>query len=230
MKYDKDFRKKQYKPLIFGSIVIALFVLVSFVSGGFGNALRSFFPVGWFGKNVTAGIEEGWGGAVVLGRGLDNKGIYKETIFLPSGENTYIYGEALFPEGAWAGAETKNEIDLTAEGVPLVLIAHGFSGTLNSGGAAELAREMASQGIATIRVDFDPRVRPELKAEKTGFYDLESMKRDMKLAADYMCHSYAIDEDKICLYARSMGGRVAMTMGNESYGGYDYKAMTLVEL
>lgn len=225
---EKKTRKKLDKPLVYGGIIAALLVIVSILSNGFGGTLHSLLPVGWFGNNLAAGTEIGYKDAVILGRGVDIDGIYKETIFMQAKDGNYIYAEAVFPEGAWAGAKTKDEIDLEAEGVPLVLMAHGFTGTLNSGGAEELAHLLAEKGIATIRVDFDPRTSPAKKAEKTGFYDLDSMKEALLMGADYMCNSYAIDEDKICLYARSMGGRVAMTMANESYGGYDYKAMALV--
>jgi dienelactone hydrolase len=37
-----------------------------------------------------------------------------------------------------------------------------------------------------------------------------------------------VDPDRIGVYGRSFGGRVAMIMGNESWGGIDYKAMALI--
>lgn len=107
-------------------------------------------------------------------------------------------------------------------------IGHGFKGTLNSGGASELAERLARAGIATIRMDFNPRVSPEKNADKTGRYDLNSMKRAMLDAIEYMCKNHNIDTERIGLYARSMGGRVVMTMANESYGGFDYKALAMV--
>ena len=54
------------------------------------------------------------------------------------------------------------------------------------------------------------------------------MKRAMLDAIEYMCKNYNIDTERIGLYARSMGGRVVMTMANESYGGFDYKALAMV--
>ena len=59
-------------------------------------------------------------------------------------------------------------------------------------------------------------------------YDLNSMKRAMLDAIEYMCKNHNIDTARIGLYARSMGGRVVMTMANESYGGFDYKALAMV--
>ena len=139
-----------------------------------------------------------------------------ETVYLPHADGTYAYADAVFPAGA------------TDELTPLVAMGHGFTGTLNSGGAEELAHQLAEAGIATIRVDFDPRVAPDKKAEKTNFYSLTSMEADLSQGIDYMCENYKIDEDRIGLYARSMGGRVAMRMANESYGGRDYACMSLV--
>lgn len=139
-----------------------------------------------------------------------------ETVYLPHDDGTYAYAEAVYPAGA------------TEEEVPLVAMGHGFTGTLNSGGAEELAHRLAEAGIATIRVDFDPRTAPDKKAEKTNLYSLTSMEADLARGIDYMCETYKIDESRIGLYARSMGGRVAMRMANESYGGWDYACMSLV--
>ncbi len=139
-----------------------------------------------------------------------------ETFYLPHDDGTYAYCEAVFPKhvGEWH--------------MPLVAMGHGFTGTLNSGGAEELAHRLAEAGIATVRVDFDPRVEADKKAEKTNMYSLSSMEADLAAAIDYMCEHYTINEAAIGLYARSMGGRVAMMMANENYGGYEYACMYLV--
>ena len=50
----------------------------------------------------------------------------------------------------------------------------------------------------------------------------------MLRAINYMTGHNAIDTVRLGLYARSMGGRVAMTMANEQSGGLDFKAMALV--
>ena len=139
-----------------------------------------------------------------------------ETVYLPHADGTYAYAEAVFPATA------------AEELTPLVAMGHGFTGTLNSGGAEELAHRLAEAGIATIRVDFDPRVAADKKADRTNFYSLTSMEADLSQAIDYMCETYEIDESRIGLYARSMGGRVAMRMANESYGGRSYACMSLV--
>lgn len=139
----------------------------------------------------------------------------KETVFLEAAPGRYCMAEAVYP----------GELDSP---IPLVAIGHGFKGTLNSGGASELAERLARAGIATIRMDFNPRVSHEKNADKTGRYDLNSMKRAMLDAIEYMCKNHNIDTERIGLYARSMGGRVVMTMANESYGGFDYKALAMV--
>lgn len=214
-------------PIIIGiAVVVLLFAFLA--CNGSGAQIRSLLPVGWLGNEISADEETGFGGAVVTKRGVDMDEIYSETIYMPLGDDTYIHAEAVFPEDAFGGAATKEEIDTDMNAVPLVLMGHGFTGTYNSGGAKELAHRLAEAGFATIRMDFDTKTAPSEKAANTNFYTLESMEEAMKMAADYMCGSYAIDEDAVYLYARSMGGRVAMMMANESYGGYDYKAMALV--
>ena len=77
-------------------------------------------------------------------------------------------------------------------------------------------------------MDFNPRRSPEKDAPKTDLYDLKSMEDDMVRAVNYMIGHHSIDTDRLGLYARSMGGRVAMTMANEQLGGFDFKAMALV--
>ena len=139
----------------------------------------------------------------------------RKTVFLEADGGGYYMAEAVYPYGMEGGA-------------PLVAIAHGFKGTLNSGGASELAGRLAEAGIASIRMDFNPRVAASKNAEKTNTYDLASMREAMLAGIEYMCEHYEIAEDHIGLYARSMGGRVVMNMANENAGGYDYKALAMV--
>ncbi|MBR5229549.1 MAG: prolyl oligopeptidase family serine peptidase [Firmicutes bacterium] len=140
---------------------------------------------------------------------------HSSEIYLDRGDSTYSFAEAVYPLGI-------------NQDMPLVVIAHGFSGTLNSGGAEELAHKLAAVGIASVRVDFNPRISPEKNSERTFTYNLKSMEKDMLLAIDYMLSHFEIDQDRIGLYGRSMGGRVAMIMANESSGLHDYKALALV--
>ena len=142
-----------------------------------------------------------------------------QRVFLPAknenGQTVYYMAEIVYPK------------DYNGN-MPLIAIGHGFKGSLNSGGAAELSERLASAGYAAVRMDFNPRVQPNKNAEKTGFYDLVSMKDTIVCAIRYACENFEIDENRIGLYARSMGGRVVMTMANESYGGFDYKALAMV--
>ena len=139
----------------------------------------------------------------------------KEEFFLDRGDGTYTLTEAVYPKD-YDGP------------MPLVAIAHGFKGTRNSGGAEELSHRLAEAGYAAVRMDFNPRTAPKKDADKTNLYDLKSMEADMLRAVNYMIGHHSIDTDRLGLYARSMGGRVAMTMANENSGGFDFKAMALV--
>ena len=138
-----------------------------------------------------------------------------EEFFLERGDGTYTLAEAVYPKD-YDGP------------MPLIAIAHGFKGTRNSGGAEELSHRLAEAGYAAVRMDFNPRTAPKKDAPKTNLYDLKSMEADMLSAVNYMTGHHAIDTERLGLYARSMGGRVAMTMANESIGGLDFKAMALV--
>ena len=142
-----------------------------------------------------------------------------QRFFLPAenekGQTVYYMAEIVYPK------------DYDGK-MPLIAVGHGFKGSLNSGGAAELSERLACTGYAAVRMDFNPRTQPKKNAEKTGFYDLTSMKDTMICAIRYACENFEIDENRIGLYARSMGGRVVMTMANESYGGFDYKALAMV--
>lgn len=109
----------------------------------------------------------------------------------------------------------------------LVTLGHGFKGSMNSGGAEELSRRLAMSGFATIRMDYNHYIDSKC-SRKTDEYTINSMIDDQLLAIDYMVDNYNIDRKRIGLYARSMGGRIAMIMANKNIGNYDYKAMVLV--
>ncbi|MDD5926850.1 MAG: alpha/beta hydrolase [Firmicutes bacterium] len=138
-----------------------------------------------------------------------------EEFFLDRGDGTYTLTEAVYPKD-YDGP------------MPLIAIAHGFKGTGNSGGAKELSHRLAEAGYAAVRMDFNPRTAPKKDAAKTNLYDLKSMESDMIRAVSYMIGHHSIDTERLGIYARSMGGRVAMTMANEQSGGLDFKAMVLV--
>ena len=134
-------------------------------------------------------------------------------LVIKNSRGTYTAGQITVPE--------------TDSSCPLVFIAHGFRGTMNSGGAAELSERLARNGIAALRIDFNSRYEPASASAKTNEYTLSYMTDDAVLAIDYAAGSYNIDTDRIGLYGRSMGGRAVMIMANESKG-YDYKALALV--
>lgn len=156
------------------------------------------------------------GGSPSQKEGETLRDYHKDTFLLPDEDGYYNYCEVVVPE---------------QEGntpMPMVFIAHGYSGTINSGGAAELCERLASHGIVALRIDFNKRTEPEKDASTIDEYTLESMIADGTRAMDYVVANYAIDTDRIGVYGRSMGGRVAMTMANQSRGGYDFKALFLV--
>lgn len=111
---------------------------------------------------------------------------------------------------------------------PVVLMAHGFAGTLHSGGASELGARLAEKGVLAARIDFDPYVEPDRSAARTHIYPLSQMEDDAVKLLGILVDEYGGDRDDISLYGRSYGGRLMMRMANESAGGFDYKKLALV--
>lgn len=141
--------------------------------------------------------------------------------FLENEDGTYTYGEIVLPdmEGPY----------------PLVSISHGIYGAINSGGARQLSEMLASNGIAAVRVDFNRCLSNDYEVAfaedgsgRVNEYTISDMLESNLLAINYALRYYEVDKDRIGLYGRSFGGRIAMIMGNESWGGYDYKAMALI--
>ncbi|MCR5482089.1 MAG: prolyl oligopeptidase family serine peptidase [Clostridia bacterium] len=185
------------------------------------------------------------------GSGMSD-GISSYDFFLRNEEGNYIYGEIILPE--YAGSGTVSGESSKAGAIPLVFMAHGFRGTLNSGGGRELAERLAKAGIAAVRIDFNPYIITEKEAsrisglisssehaanvlydtenrpeyERTDIYTLKDMCDYSCLAIDYALQNYNIDRERVGIYGRSMGGRLAMIMANENTGDYDFKAMTLI--
>lgn len=134
--------------------------------------------------------------------------------FLKNDRGTYTRAELVMPE--------------TTKAAPLVFMAHGFKGTRNSGGAEELSCRLASKGIAAVRIDFNSYADDHKHAEKTRDYTLTTMVDDAVMTINYVLEHFDVDAERIGIHGRSMGGRVAMIMGNENKGGFDYRAMSLV--
>ena len=111
---------------------------------------------------------------------------------------------------------------------PVVFMAHGFAGSLHSGGAKELGARLARQGVMAVRVDFDPYEEPDKDAGRVHVYPLSQMIDDAVLVLNKVIKEYDGDPENVMLYGRSYGGRLVMKMANESSGGYDYKKLALV--
>lgn len=130
-----------------------------------------------------------------------------------------------------AGSYTKAQViipaDYQQQKLPLVTLSHGFRGNMDSAGGNYLAESLAKAGIATIRMDFARCADADGK-EQINQYTVDTMISDQLSCIEYMIDHYNVDPDRIGLYGRSLGGRVAMTMANEDEGGWDYKALALV--
>lgn len=148
------------------------------------------------------------------GKGANSYMYETDQFFLENDRGSYIFGEVVVPE--------------TDEPCPLVFIAHGFKGTRNSGGAEELSERLASAGIAAVRIDFNGYEEESLKGNRTNRYTLTDMQSDAVKTINYVMENYDIDGNRLGVYGRSMGGRVAMMMANENVGNFDFKAMTLI--
>ena len=162
----------------------------------------------------------GCGADTATGTGADYDTV-TEDFFLENADGTYTYCEIVAPD--------------SEEPYPLVSISHGIYGAINSGGARELSEMLASNGVAAVRVDFnrcltdDPdKALAKDKSGRTNEYTISDMLESNELAINYALDNYNVDKDRIGVYGRSFGGRVAMIMGNESWGGSDYKAMALI--
>lgn len=97
--------------------------------------------------------------------------------------------------------------------IPLVIMLHGFKSS--SGGRNNfepLAKELAENGIASIRIDFPGNGESE---EDYTAYDLTNMSNDIDAAIAYMKKEYSIDEKKIGMVGHSMGGRITSLYLND---------------
>jgi len=148
--------------------------------------------------------------------GEKDTSILIKNVMIPDGSGDFIKAQIVMPS------------DYEAESLPLVTMAHGFRGTMNSAGAEMLAHTLAENGIATIRMNFSHNVSEDPDSEETRQYTVETMAGDLARCAEYMTEHYNTDKDRIGVFGRSLGGRAAMTAANEQTGGFDYKAMVLV--
>lgn len=149
-----------------------------------------------------------------LGSLSGKSGPKEVSFFMENDRGTYNLVELSIPEGDGP--------------FPVVMMAHGFAGTLHSGGASELGARLAEKGVLACRIDFDPYEEPSKSAGQTHIYPLSQMESDAVKLLDTVVKEYGGDPDNISLYGRSYGGRLVMRMANESSGGYDYKKLALV--
>lgn len=146
--------------------------------------------------------------------GTSNR-IIEEEVWIDGGNGMWIRAVATVPK------------DCDADKLPLVTIGHGFRGNLNSTGADDLAQAFSEAGFATIRMDYAYYTKQDADA-RVNQYTMDTMIAFQIACIDYMIEHYHADPDRIGLYGRSLGGRVAMAMANENAGGYEYKALALV--
>ena len=130
-------------------------------------------------------------------------------------------------EGTYTKAQVIAPSDFEEKSYPLVTLSHGFRGSMDTAGGETLAENLAKAGFATIRMNYSHFTDQE-KDEQTDQYTVETMISDQLLCIDYMIKNYHVDQRRIGLYGRSLGGRVAMIMANENRGEYDYKALALI--
>ena len=154
------------------------------------------------------------GAAAGLGSLFGKSGPREVSLFMENDHGSYTLVELSIPEGKGP--------------YPVVLMAHGFAGTLHSGGASELGARLAEKGVLAARIDFDPYEKPDKSAARTHEYPLSQMEDDAVKLLGIVVSEHGGDRENISLYGRSYGGRLVMRMANESSGGYDYKKLALV--
>lgn len=107
---------------------------------------------------------------------------------------------------------------------PAVVMNHGHGGGRQEGGGfGRLAKALADAGILTIRMDF-----PGSGDSKESFTEgyLSNMISDSNASLAYMLANYPVDPARLGILGYSMGGRIALTIGETE--GNPYKAMGLL--
>lgn len=137
-----------------------------------------------------------------------------ESFFVENDRGSFTFVEVNLPKGKGP--------------FPIVFLAHGFAGSIHSGGAMELSNKLSDAGIISIRCDWNAYLKPNKKSERANSYALRDMKSDYLKVMEYAFSHYNVDQDRVGIYGRSYGGRFAMTCANENIGKYDYKALCLV--
>lgn len=130
----------------------------------------------------------------------EEKGIKEIENKILSSRNTEIPASIVLPE------------DITQE-MPLVILAHGFMGSRDeAGGFTDVAKELADNGIASVRIDFPGCNDSD---EDTLAFSMKNNSDDVLSAIDFMKENYKISADKIGMLGYSMGGRVTSLVSAE---------------
>ena len=97
---------------------------------------------------------------------------------------------------------------------PLVVMAHGHAGTRHeAGGFTRLAVGLASQGMASIRMDF-PGCGDSIEPFTRN--NLTNMIADIRASRDYAVTQPQVDQTRVALLGFSMGGRLVLMLSSEN--------------
>jgi len=141
---------------------------------------------------------------------------------------------------AASAADTLQSVDLTYESrsvkvpativlpqgegpFPLVVMIHGHTDHRNNPGFVNLASSFASQGIASIRMDFPGC------GDSTEDFSLNTesnMKQDIINGLNFMANNYPVDLANVGTFGYSMGGRLTLELIAER--AFQFKAIALL--
>jgi dipeptidyl aminopeptidase/acylaminoacyl peptidase len=159
--------------------------------------------------------------------------------FAKAGMTLFMAASLAFAAGSVAQAETVAEVTVMngaravpatvvipdGEGpFPAVVMNHGHGGGRQEGGGfGRLAKALADAGILTIRMDF-PGTGDSKESFTEGY--LSNMISDSNASLAYLLANYPADPDRLGILGYSMGGRIALTIGETADN--PYKAMGLL--
>lgn len=119
-----------------------------------------------------------------------------------------IEQDASFPNSRGATTYISVCVPNGVKKAPLVVMCHGFTGARDGNGHfAPLARELADDGIASVRLDFAGHGQNDAM-ESTAAYSLSGCASDISDAIDWMRDNYHVDTSNIAMVGHSMGGRI----------------------